>query len=68
MNFIERKNNLAYLLEMIEKGQCISTYQMSQKFKCSTRTIDRMLVELRDDGAAIKYCKESKRYKKNLID
>jgi predicted DNA-binding transcriptional regulator YafY len=63
MNFIEHKNNLAYLLEMIEKGQCISTYQMAQKFKCSTRTIDRMLVELRDDGAAIKYCKERKRYK-----
>ena len=63
MNFIKRKNNLAYLLEMIEKGQCISTSQMAQKFKCSTRTIDRMLVELRDDGAEVKYCKESKRYK-----
>jgi hypothetical protein len=31
MNFIEHKNNLAYLLEMIEKGQCISTSKMAQK-------------------------------------
>lgn len=62
MNFIERKKRLEYLLEMIEKGQCISTNQLADKFNCSTRTIERMLAELRDDGIKIKYCKVSKKH------
>ena len=62
MNFIERKKRLDYLLEMIEKKQCISTHQMAEKFNCSTRTIERMFAELRNEGNNIKYSKESKKY------
>jgi len=63
MNFIERKKRLDYLLEMIEKGQCISTNQLADKFDCSTRTIERMINELRNEGLNIKYCSTSKKYR-----
>jgi DNA invertase Pin-like site-specific DNA recombinase len=43
MNFLERKKRLDYLLERIEKGQCISTNQMAQKFNCTKRTIKRVI-------------------------
>ncbi|PCI96535.1 MAG: hypothetical protein COB15_09795 [Flavobacteriales bacterium] len=63
MNFIERKKRLDYLLEMIEKGQCISTNQLADKFNCSTRTIERMVNELRNEGINVKYCSTSKKYR-----
>ena len=63
MTYNERKKRLDYLLEMIEKGQCNSTSQMAQKFNCSTRTIERMLAELRNDGKDVNYCRESNKYK-----
>jgi predicted DNA-binding transcriptional regulator YafY len=66
MNFIERKKRLDYLLEMIEKGQCISTNQLAVKFDCSTRTVERMINELRNEGIKIKYCSTSKKYRINL--
>ena len=66
MNFIERKEKLEYLLEMIEKGRCISTIQISDKFNCSERTIRRMIDELRWIGHDIQYCKVNKKFfKKN---
>ena len=63
MNFIERKKRLDYLLEMLQKGRCISSHQMAQKFNCSSRTIERMLSLLRNEGYSIKYCKEMNKYK-----
>lgn len=66
MRFIERKRRLEYLLEMIEKGRCISVQQVSECYNCSERTIKRMIAELRDEGHHIHYCKIKKKYlKKN---
>lgn len=66
MNFVERKERLDYLLEMIEKGQCISTSQIAEKYEYNERTIRRMISELRDLGHDIKYCKSNRKfYKKN---
>ena len=63
MDFIERKKRLDYLLEMIKKGKCTSSSQMAKKFNCSTRTIERMFTKLRDEGVALEYCRDSKKYK-----
>jgi predicted DNA-binding transcriptional regulator YafY len=61
MNFIERKKRLGYLLEMIEKGRCISVRKAAEKFNCSDSTVKRMIVTLREEGHVIEYCKNSKK-------
>lgn len=65
MNFIERKKRLDYLLEMIEKEQHFNKSELADKFNCSTRTIERMINELRNEGTKIKYCSTSKKYRIN---
>ena len=67
MKFTERKKKLDYLLEMIEKGQCISTKQIAEKFNCSNRTVERMIAELKEEGIPIQYCKGSNKYKINPV-
>jgi biotin operon repressor len=62
MNYNERKKRLGYLLELIEKGQCISTNQMAQKFNCSKRTVKRLIDELRIEGYDIQYCTSIKKF------
>ncbi len=57
MRFIEKKQKLEYLLEMIEKGRCISYQQVSEKFNCSESTVKRMISELKEEGNNVKYCK-----------
>ncbi|MCB9211816.1 MAG: hypothetical protein H6609_20835 [Ignavibacteriales bacterium] len=66
MNFRERKQRLDYLLEMIEKGQCISLTQVAEKFNCCSKTVERMIFKLRKNGYNIKYCRKLEKYK--LID
>jgi biotin operon repressor len=63
MNFIERKKRFAYLLEIIEKGQYISTNEIADKFNCSSRTIERMVSELKKEGCKINYCRTLKKHK-----
>jgi ribosomal 50S subunit-associated protein YjgA (DUF615 family) len=43
MTFAERKRQLEYLLEMVQKGRCISVQQVAEKLDCSRRTTLRML-------------------------
>lgn len=62
MRFIERKKRLEYLLEMIEKGQCISLSQVSTKFECSASTVKRMLNLLREEGHKVEYCKKNGKF------
>ncbi|QDH79118.1 HTH domain-containing protein [Echinicola soli] len=62
MRFIERKEKLDYLLELIEKGRCISLSQVANNFEVSRRTVKRMIAELRDQGYKISYCKVSMRF------
>ncbi|MCC7331458.1 MAG: hypothetical protein IT232_02520 [Flavobacteriales bacterium] len=66
MNFRERKERLNYLLEMVEKGQCISLIQVAEKFNCCSKTVERMIIKLRKDGYNIKYCRKLEKYK--LVD
>jgi len=62
MKFIERKQKLEYLLEMTEKGRCQSLTQIADKFEVSKRTAKRMIAELREEGADIKYCRVLKNF------
>lgn len=62
MRFIERKQKLEYLLEMIEKGRYVSLQQISVNLSCSRRTATRMIAELREDGNCIKYCTKNSKY------
>ena len=62
MRFIERKQKIEYLLEIIKKGRCISLEQVALKFECSSRTIKRMIAELREEGYEIKYCRVQRKY------
>jgi biotin operon repressor len=66
MKFTERKQKLEYLLIMIEKGRCISLQQVSEKYGCSKRTIRRMMVELKEEGHAICYCKTTQKFYKEI--
>jgi len=62
MRFIERKEKLEYLLEMIEKGRCLSISQISDKFGVSKRTAKRMISYLREEGYEILYCKVTSKF------
>ncbi|QMU65296.1 MAG: HTH domain-containing protein [Flavobacteriaceae bacterium] len=57
MKFIERKQKLDYLLEMIQNGRCFSLSQISGKFEVSKRTAKRMIACLREEGYKIIYCR-----------
>jgi predicted DNA-binding transcriptional regulator YafY len=63
MNYIHKKERLEYLLELIEKGKCFSVMQVSLKFNCSGKTVERMIEELRYMGHEIIYCRKSNKYK-----
>jgi predicted DNA-binding transcriptional regulator YafY len=62
MNYITYTEKLSYLHEMIEKGQLLSLKQVSEKFECSERTIQRMIHTLREQGYQIIYSKSDKKY------
>lgn len=64
MKYLERKQKIEYLLEMIEKNRCISLKQIAEKYECSERTVGRMIAVLREEGHEIIYCKWTKTYKK----
>lgn len=66
MKFTERKQKLEYLLVMIEKGRCISLQQVAEKYGCSKRTIRRMIIELKEEGHAIRYCKTTQKFYKEI--
>jgi len=62
MKFIERKQKVEYLLEMIKKNRCISLKQIAEKYECSERTVRRMITELKEEGHEINYCRASRKF------
>jgi len=62
MNYVEKKQRMDYLLELIEKGRCLSLSQIADKFECSERTVKRMIAQLRNQGYDIRYCHYSKKF------
>lgn len=62
MRYLIKKQKMDYLLEMIEKERCYSIDQVSRKFDCSTRTVKRMISELKEEGHNINYCPISRKF------
>ncbi|MDC1105643.1 HTH domain-containing protein [Prolixibacteraceae bacterium] len=62
MTFLEHKERLEHLLELVAKGRCFALQDVADKFQCSRRTVKRMLVQLRDEGHIITYCPSSRRF------
>lgn len=62
MTYSERKEKENYLLYLIEQKRLNSLEKVANDYKCSKRTIKRMLFSLRNEGYNIIYCRKSNRY------
>jgi DeoR/GlpR family transcriptional regulator of sugar metabolism len=62
MDYRTYEKRLEYILELIEKGRFGSLEKAAKRFDVSTRTIKRMLQNLRDKGYDILYDKKLKKY------
>ena len=62
MEYINKKERLDYLVELLRKGRCTTLKEISLHFNISQRTAKRMIAVLRDSGYTITYSKFSKKY------
>ena len=62
MKYIEKKERLDYLLELLKKERCNTLKEISIKFEASQRTAKRMIFIMRDMGYRISYSRFSKKY------
>ncbi|WP_373695606.1 DeoR family transcriptional regulator [Mucilaginibacter sp. cycad4] len=62
MDYISYQKRLDYLLELIQKNRFLSIESTAKRFDCSTRTIKRMINNLRDQGNVIQYDRQQKKY------
>jgi len=62
MDYIQKKERLDYLLEVIKKERCNTIKDIVLKFDISQRTAKRMIATLRDMGHQITYSKFSNKY------
>lgn len=62
MTPIEYIENRTDILNLLKANSFFTVKELSQKFKCSTKTIHRMLDELRTEGHVIIYDRPVKKY------
>jgi len=62
MTFNEHKNNIDYLLYLLEHDRMCALDCVADKLNCSKKTIRRMLNDLRTEGHIIKYDRLNKKY------
>jgi len=62
MTPIEYLENRTYILMLLKEERLFTVKKLAQKFKCSTKTIHRMLDELRAEGHVIIYNRPIKKY------
>jgi len=62
MDYRTYAERLDYILELIQKGRFGTLEAAAKRFDVSTRTIKRMLQNLRDQGHPITYDKKLKKY------
>jgi predicted ArsR family transcriptional regulator len=62
MTPLEYLENRTYILKLLKKEHSFTVKELSQKFKCSTKTIHRMLDALRAEGHVIIYDRPVKKY------
>jgi len=59
---IEYLENRTAILKLLKANSIFTVKELSQKFKYSTKTIHRMLNQLRAEGYIIKYDRPHKKY------
>ncbi|WP_421751023.1 HTH domain-containing protein [Croceimicrobium sp.] len=62
MNYMTYQSRLTYIIELLEKESIVTPKIMSEKYECSTKTINRMIGHLRESGYNIKWCRKRKSY------
>jgi len=62
MDYRSYQKRLEYVLELIQKNRFRSLEATATRFECSTRTIKRMINNLRDQGHLIEYDRLQKKY------
>lgn len=62
MTYLEYKEKEELILYLIEHRRLISLEKVANDFGCSTRTIKRMINNLRMQGNEIQYCRKSRKY------
>lgn len=63
MDYISYQKRLEYLLELIQKNRFLSIEATAKRFDCSTRTVKRMINNLREQGHDIQYDRQQKKYR-----
>lgn len=62
MDYRSYDKRLQYILELIVKGRFGTLDAAAKRFDISTRTVKRMISNLRDKGHDIRYNKKLKKY------
>ena len=62
MTYQERKEKEKHLLYLLKYKRLYSLEKIANDFGCSKRTIKRMLLNLRNEGKKIVYCRKSEKY------
>ncbi len=62
MTYSERKEKEKYLLYLIEQEQLVSIEKVANDYKCSIKTVRRMISSLREEGYNISYCRSNYNY------
>jgi len=62
MRFIDKKQKLNYLLELIRKGNTGIAKDMAERLFISVPTLEKYIAILREDGHKIGYCTQRKTY------
>jgi biotin operon repressor len=62
MDYLSYEKRLDYVLELIEKGRFGSLEAVAKRFDCSSRTIKRIISQLRVKGHHIQYDRHRKKY------
>ena len=62
MNFIDKKQKIDYLLELIQKGNTGTASDLAERLSVSKRTLTRLLQNLRELGRQISFCSQRRTY------
>ncbi|WP_165733829.1 MULTISPECIES: HTH domain-containing protein [Polaribacter] len=62
MTYPERKEKEKHLLYLIEQERLFNLKKIANDYECSSRTIKRMLLNLREEGFNIVYCRKCNKY------
>ncbi|MFL1011690.1 hypothetical protein [Flavisericum labens] len=62
MTYLEKKEKEKHLLFLIERKMLVSLEHVASDYRCSKKTIKRMIANLRLQGHDIVYCRAKRKY------